>query len=218
VGYGEGGVLTEAVRQRPYSVVLLDEVEKADPEVMNLFYQVFDKGMLSDGEGREVDFKNTVIFMTSNLATDLIMQSALGETPMPVDDLVHAIRPELNRHFKPALVGRMTLVPFYPISADAMKMIARLKLGKLQKRLAETHKIACDIDDAVVDAIADRCTEVETGARNVDHILSGTLLPQISHALLHKMSEEGLPETMSIGIGEAGDFEFRFGTPDAPAV
>ncbi|MHC5081471.1 MAG: type VI secretion system ATPase TssH [Planctomycetota bacterium] len=211
VGYGEGGVLTEGVRQRPYSVVLLDEVEKADAEVMNLFYQVFDKGMLSDGEGREVDFKNTVIFMTSNLATDIITQAALSDTPPSVSDLIQMIRPTLNQYFKPALVGRMTLVPFYPISADAMKMISRLKLGKLQKRLMETHKIKCEIDDEVVDAIADRCTEVETGARNVDHILRGTLLPRISSELLHKMSEGGMPETLNIGLAEDGDFQFTFG-------
>ncbi len=211
VGYGEGGVLTEAVRQRPYSVVLLDEVEKADPEVMNLFYQVFDKGMLSDGEGREVDFKNTVIFMTSNLATDLIMQAAMGDERLPVEDLTKAIRPVLNQHFKPALVGRMSVVPFYPISSDAMKMITRLKLGKLQTRLMDTHRIRCDIDDGVVDAIAGRCTEVETGARNVDHILSGTLLPRISSVLLQEMSAGGLPESMTIGLDEGGEFAFAFG-------
>jgi type VI secretion system protein VasG len=210
VGYGEGGVLTEGVRQRPYSVVLLDEVEKADADVMNLFYQVFDKGSLSDGEGREVDFKNTVIFMTSNLATDIITQAALSDDPPSVPDLIQLIRPTLNQYFKPALVGRMTLVPFYPIGADAMKMISRLKLGKLQKRLKETHKIECNIDDEVVDAIAARCTEVETGARNVDHILRGTLLPRISSELLHKMSEGGMPEVLRIGLDDGGDFAFEF--------
>jgi len=209
VGYGEGGVLTEAVRQRPYSVVLLDEVEKADPDVMNLFYQVFDKGSLSDGEGREVDFKNTVIFMTSNLGTDVIMagfQAGLRD----IKEFVTAVRPVLNKHFKPALVARMTLVPFFPIGPEAMKMISRLKLGKLQSRLLETHGIVCKVDETVIDAIADRCTEVETGARNVDHILRGTLLPRISQEILKKMAEGELPKTLSIGIAAGGEFSFAF--------
>ncbi len=210
VGYGEGGILTEAVRQKPYSVVLLDECEKADPEVMNLFYQVFDKGTLADGEGRVVDFKDTVIFMTSNLATDLIMQSAADGTRPAVEDLVALIRPALSKHFKPALLARMTIVPFYPIGQDALKEITRLKLGGLEKRLRANHKMALQVDPKVVDAIAERCTEVETGARNVDHIISGTLLPRISTEILQKMSAGGLPDVLKIGLDGAGNFSFAF--------
>jgi type VI secretion system protein VasG len=210
VGYGEGGVLTEAVRQKPYSVVLLDECEKADPEVLNLFYQVFDKGMLSDGEGREVDFKDTVLFLTSNLATDLIMQSVADGTKPPIDDLVALIRPALSKHFKPALLARMTIVPFYPIGQDALKEITRLKLGQLEKRLKENHRMAMDIDPKVIDAIAERCTEVETGARNVDHIINGTLLPKISNEILQQMSTGSMPDKITVKLDDKGEFVFEF--------
>ncbi len=210
VGYGEGGVLTEAVRQRPYSVVLLDECEKADPEVLNLFYQVFDKGMLSDGEGRIIDFKNTVVLLTSNLATDTITE--LGQSPVPpdTDEIVSAIRPELSAHFKPALLGRMTIVPFLPINIDAMKMIVGLKLNKVGKRLDDSHRMKFTYDDAVVESIAERCTEVETGARNIDHIMSGTLLPEISREILGKMAEEDLPERLHVGLDAEGNFTYEF--------
>jgi type VI secretion system protein VasG len=211
VGYGEGGMLTEAVRQRPYSVVLLDEVEKADPEVMNLFYQVFDKGMLSDGEGRLVDFKNTVIFMTSNLASDVIMGMAQGPVRPDPEELTSAIRPVLNKHFKPALVARMTIVPFYPISVEAMKEIVRLKVNQIGQRLAASHRMGFDVDPAVIDQIAQRCTEVETGARNIDHILSGSLLPKISTEILTRMSGGGLPKRLGLGLDESGEFRLDFG-------
>jgi type VI secretion system protein VasG len=210
VGYGEGGVLTEAVRQKPYSVVLLDEVEKADPEVLNLFYQVFDKGMLSDGEGREVDFKDTVLFLTSNLATDLIMQAASEAVRPPMDDVVALIRPALSKHFKPALLARMTIVPFYPIGPDALKEITRLKLGQLEKRLKQNHRMAMEIDPKVIDAIAERCTEVETGARNVDHIISGTLLPKISSEILQQMATGSMPDRVKVVLDDKGDFAFQF--------
>jgi type VI secretion system protein VasG len=206
VGYGEGGVLTEAVRQRPYSVVLLDEVEKADPEVMNLFYQVFDKGMLADGEGRVIDFKDTVIFLTSNLASDVIIDKCSNGGRPSVEDLVAAIRPHLSRHFKPALLARMTVVPFYPIDENAMKEIVSLKLGQLGSRLRESHRMALETDPKVIDAIAGRCTEVETGARNVDHILSGTLLPMVSTEILRRMSAGPLPDKLKVGLDAAGGF------------
>jgi type VI secretion system protein VasG len=212
VGYGEGGVLTEAVRQKPYSVVLLDEVEKADPEVLNLFYQVFDKGMLSDGEGREVDFKDTVIFLTSNLATEQIMQAGSDGVKPAVDDLVTLIRPALSKHFKPALLARMTIIPFFPIGPDALKEIARLKLGQVEKRLRDTHRMAMQVDPKVIDAIAERCTEVETGARNVDHIISGSLLPRISTEILQQMTIGPLPEVVKVGLDDKGEFVFAFGS------
>jgi len=188
VGFGEGGVLTEAVRQRPYSVVLLDEVEKADKEVLNLFYQVFDKGMLSDGEGRLIDFKNTVIVLTSNLATDLITNAGMGASPTPMEDLVSLVKPTLSAHFKPALLARMTVVPYYPIGADALLQIVRMKLGAVCKRAKESHGIDLAVDPKVHEAIADRCREVESGARNVDHILRGTVLPILSQEILKRIA------------------------------
>jgi type VI secretion system protein VasG len=189
VGYGEGGVLTEAVRRKPYSVVLLDEVEKAHPDVMELFYQVFDKGMLEDGEGREIDFKNTVILLTSNTATDTMMKMCADpETAPEPEGLVEAIRPELIKVFKPALLGRMVVVPYYPISDKVMKEIIKLQLTRIGARLAENHGSKFTYDDAVITEIANRCKEVESGARNVDHILTRTLLPDMSSEFLAKMA------------------------------
>jgi type VI secretion system protein VasG len=210
LGYGEGGILTEAVRQRPYSGVLLDEVEKADPEVMNLFYQVFDKGTLADGEGRVIDFKNTILILTSNLASDIITQMCASGERQERDVLTDAIRPVLRNHFKPALLARMEIVPFYPIAGEAMKEIVGLKLNRLAERLQQSHKMGFEHDSAVVDQIAQRCTEVETGARNVDHIINRNLLPQISTQLLKQMSEEWQPDTLSVGISQAGDFAITF--------
>lgn len=211
VGFGEGGVLTEAVRQRPYSVVLLDECEKADPEVMNLFYQVFDKGMLSDGEGRMIDFKNTVVFMTSNLATNEITEMGMLETPPTREEVTSAIRPVLNRHFKPALVGRMTIVPFFPLKPDAIARIVRLKLGRVANRLKESHKMSLAWDDTIVDKITERCTEVETGARNIDHIIQGSLLPLMSTQILQRMADEPLPDVLTIVWNDNAGFALEFG-------
>jgi type VI secretion system protein VasG len=213
VGYGEGGVLTEAVRQRPYSVVLLDEVEKAHLDVMNIFYQVFDKGTLSDGEGRDINFANTCILLTSNLATDLITQYCSVVDEPNMDELLEAIRPTLSAHFKPALLARMTVIPYFNISAEALQTIARLKLGKLQQRVRDQHKTELVIDDAVVDAIARRCTEVETGARNVDHIITGSLMPKLANELLGRMSTGDLPERIVVGLDDDEGFTFDFGTP-----
>lgn len=211
VGYGEGGLLTEAVRQRPYSVVLLDECEKADVEVMELFYQVFDKGKLSDGEGREVDFKDTVIFLTSNLATDILTEAGMADTPPDPEVLASMIRPVLSAHFKPALLARMTIVPFYPLKPDVLQMITRLKLRKIEKRLRESHDIEATFADSVVEAIAARCTEVETGARNVDHIIRGNLLPRMSRQLLESMGSDEMPSKLEVVVGADGEFEMQFG-------
>ncbi|MBV8673881.1 MAG: type VI secretion system ATPase TssH, partial [Acidobacteriaceae bacterium] len=191
VGYGEGGVLTEAVRRRPYSVVLLDEVEKAHPDVLELFYQVFDKGNLEDGEGRSIDFKNTILILTSNAGTDTLMKLTADKETMPdADGLALAIKPELNKIFKPAFLGRMIIVPYFPVRDEALKQIIRLKIGKIQRRLQETHKIGFTYDDSVLEEVAKRCTEVESGARNVDNILSNTMLPEISRQVLARMAEE----------------------------
>ena len=211
VGYGEGGVLTEAVRQRPYSAVLLDEVEKADLEVMNLFYQVFDKGTLSDGEGRIIDFKNTVMFLTSNLATDEITKLCTLESgPPTMEELVETIRPILSKHFKPALLARMEIIPYFPISKDAMADIVRAKLNQLVKRLAENRKITFSYQDEVVEQIAQRCTEVETGARNIDHIVNRTLLPLIADEILAQMTADNPPDCLEVSIGEDGGFVVAF--------
>jgi type VI secretion system protein VasG len=211
VGYGEGGVLTEAVRQRPYSVVLLDEVEKASLDVLNLFYQVFDKGTLSDGEGREIDFKDTAMFLTSNLATDLIMQACDDPELPKAEDLVAAIRPILSKHFKPALLARMTIVPFFPLKQEALQGIARLKLSKVSARMRSTHKMELVFTDAVVAAIAERCTEPETGARNVDHVITGNLLPRISTEVLARLGAGDLPPKLEVGYDPAAGFTFAFG-------
>jgi type VI secretion system protein VasG len=210
VGYGEGGVLTEAVRRKPYSVVLLDEVEKAHPDVMELFYQVFDKGMLEDGEGREIDFKNTVILLTSNVATDTIMKlSADPETRPEPEGLVEAIRPELIKAFKPALLGRMVVVPYYPISDDVMREIIKLQLGRIGKRLEENHGAEFSYDDAVVQEVANRCKEVESGARNVDHILTRTLLPQMSGEFLSRMATGQGVARVHVGVEDGGQFKYE---------
>ena len=214
VGYGEGGMLTEAVRQRPYTVVLLDECEKADPDVLNLFYQVFDKGMLSDGEGRAVDFKNTLIIMTSNLATDKITNMTLaareeGADP-PMQEIMDAIKPTLVAHFKPALLARMTFVPYLPISPSALGEITRLKMNQLLDRLQKNQRVEGSYSDELVDLIAKRCTEVDTGARNIDHILRATLLPMLSNRLLEQMSEGPLPKKLHIGIDAENNFTATF--------
>jgi type VI secretion system protein VasG len=188
VGYGEGGVLTEAIRRKPYCVVLLDEMEKAHTDVMELFYQVFDKGFMEDAEGREVDFKNTVIIMTSNAASDLLMKlCADPETRPEPDALAEALGPELRKIFKPALLGRLIVVPYYPIDDASLRSIIELKLGHIGRRLEENHGIPFGYSNELVAAIAKRCTEVETGARNVDHILAGTLLPEVSAEILARM-------------------------------
>lgn len=218
VGYGEGGILTEAVRQRPYSVVLLDEVEKADPEVLNLFYQVFDKGTLSDGEGRIIDFKNVVIILTSNLATDLITEMGTRDLLPSVGELTEAIRPTLSRHFKPALLARMQIVPFYPLKADALSGIVRLKLDKVGKRLMASQKMRFGYTDAVVDQITARCTEVETGARNIDHIINRTLLPDIATEILSRMSGDDQPTGITVGVDDAGNFTYSLASAGQPPM
>jgi type VI secretion system protein VasG len=211
VGYGEGGVLTEAVRQRPYSVVLIDEVEKGHPEVMNLFYQVFDKGMLADGEGREIDFKNTVIFLTSNLGTDVITEMCSTDEVPPLEVVGSAVRPILSHHFKPALLARMNVIPYKILPAAVLKDIVVLKLDKLVRRLSSTHKIAMTYSQAVVEQIAARCTEVETGARNIDYIMSGTILPRMSQEILASMSAGEMPSSVRLDLDDAGGFMIAFG-------
>jgi type VI secretion system protein VasG len=215
VGYGEGGVLTEAVRRRPYSVVLLDEVEKAHPDVLELFFQVFDKGVMEDGEGRQIDFKNTIILLTTNAGTETIMTlTADPETAPSPDGLVKALKPELDKVFKPAFLGRMVLIPYYPVRDENLKQIVRLKLRKIERRLRETHKVALVYDDALVSAVAARCTEVESGARNVDNILTNTMLPTVSRLLLEALASGVRPGAIRVGVDDAGELTYEV-TPAA---
>jgi type VI secretion system protein VasG len=209
VGYGEGGVLTEAVRRRPYSVVLLDEVEKAHPDVLELFYQVFDKGLMEDGEGRQIDFKNNIIILTTNACTDQMMKlCADPETAPSPQALVQALKPEMNKIFKPAFLGRMVVVPYYPVRDEALKKIIVLKLAKIQRRIQDNHKISFTYDDKFIDTVASRCTEVESGARNVDNILTNSLLPDISRQILGRMAEGEKLISIHVGIGEDGAFVY----------
>jgi len=209
VGYGEGGVLTEAVRRRPYSVVLLDEIEKAHPDVLELFFQVFDKGRMEDGEGREIDFKNNIIILTTNAGTETIMKLTADPETMPgPEGLVKALKPELDKTFKPAFLGRTVIIPYFPVRDEALERIIHLKLGKVQRRLRATHDVALEVDDAVIDAIAARCTEVESGARNIDNILTNTLLPAISRLLLRSLVDGEKPGEIRVSVGEDGDFTY----------
>jgi len=209
VGYGEGGVLTEAVRRRPYSVVLLDEIEKAHPDVLELFFQVFDKGRMEDGEGREIDFKNTLIILTTNAGTDTIMKLCADPETMPDHEgLVKALKPELDRVFKPAFLGRTVIIPYFPIRDENLRRIIRLKLSKVQQRLKDTHRIELTADDAVIEEIAQRCTEVESGARNIDNIMTNTLLPAVSRLLLESLVAGEKPARIRVGVGEGGEFTY----------
>lgn len=210
VGYGEGGLLTEAIRQRPYSVVLLDEVEKADLEVMNLFYQVFDKGTLSDGEGRVIDFRNTIVFLTSNLASATTMKMFENGGRPTADELTEAIRPELQNHFKPALLARMTVVPFFPLIGEPLNSIVKIKLNKIGKRLLSSQSLIFNYSDDVVDHIAARCTDIESGARNIDHIVNKTLLPKISTEILNDIGNETKYTQLNLSVGDTGEFEIKF--------
>ncbi len=219
VGYGEGGVLTEAVRRRPYSVVLLDEVEKAHNDVLELFYQVFDKGNLEDGEGRSIDFKNCIIILTSNAGTDTLMKLTADPETMPNSEgLALALKPELNKIFKPAFLGRMVIIPYFPVRDEALKKIILLKIGKIQRRLQESHRITMTCDDAVIEEVAKRCTEVESGARNVDNILSNTMLPEISRQILSRMAEETPTEQVRVGVSPDGGFTYDWESPPAGAA
>ncbi len=209
VGYGEGGVLTEAVRRKPYSVVLLDEVEKAAETVQEIFYQVFDKGMLQDDKGNEVNFKNTIILLTSNVGTDTIMKACADPTKRPDPAaLAELMRPDLLKSFKPALLGRMNIVPYYPLHDEVMRSIIRLQLGKIADRVKSNYRAAFSYDDAVIESIVGRCREVESGARNVDHILTGSLLPEMSREFLAKLAEGQTVSKAHIGLGDDGAFAY----------
>jgi type VI secretion system protein VasG len=212
VGYGEGGVLTEAVRRRPYSVILLDEMEKAHSGVQDIFFQVFDKGNMKDGEGRDIDFKNTVIIMTSNAGTDLITRLfADPETAPDAAGLADALMPELMKVFKPAFLGRVTLVPYFPLAPDIIKQIVELQLNRVRRRVQEAYGAKFAWDKSLVQTIAERCTETSSGARNVEKILSRTLLPELSAEVLSRLAEGATITGVTVGVDTAGSFQYHIG-------
>ena len=210
VGYGEGGILTEAVRRKPYSVVLLDEIEKAHSDVHEIFFQIFDKGWMEDAEGRYIDFKNTLILLTSNVGTELIMNMCKDPELMPEPEgITKALHEPLLKVFPAALLGRLVVIPYYPLSDEVMQLIIKLQLGRIQKRIAENHKIPFGYDDEVINVIASRCGEVESGARVVDAILTNTVLPKISQEFLTRMMQGEKIERVQVSI-EDGEFKYGF--------
>ncbi|MFP4681019.1 MAG: type VI secretion system ATPase TssH [Chitinispirillaceae bacterium] len=215
VGYGEGGVLTEAVRQKPYSIVILDEVEKAHRDVLNMFYQVFDKGSMRDGEGRDINFRNTVIMMTSNLGSETIIQASEQGIGDP-QSLTSLISPELTEHFQPALLARCKVVPFLSLSRDVLQSVVKLKLDKVAKRLAGSHGISFNYSDAIVAAVTEHCSSPQTGARNIDTVINTALLPAISAQLLSVVGieQEGKFKSVNVDIEDEGTFSISFDCED----
>jgi type VI secretion system protein VasG len=210
VGYGEGGILTEAVRRRPYSVVLLDEIEKAHPDVHEIFFQVFDKGWMEDAEGRFIDFKNTVIILTSNAGSDLIMSMTRDPELMPEPEAVSkALRAPLLKVFPAALLGRLVVIPYFPLSDEMLSNIVRLQFSRVQKRITENHRVRFDYDDAAVKQIIARCTEVESGGRMIDAILTNTVLPTISQEILRRTLEAKSLSRIAITAAD-GDFRYEY--------
>ena len=225
VGYGEGGVLTEAIRRRPYSVLLLDEVEKAHPDVLDLFYQVFDKGVMEDSEGRLIDFKNTLILLTSNVGSSAIMQACINTDPSVTDfslpdsdSLKQVINPHLYKAFKPAFLGRLTVIPYYPLTDDALAEIIRLKLDKITGRIHDNYDVPCVIDDEVIELILSRCHEVDSGARNADAIISHTLLPQMAGQLLAHDDSQSVLKKITVFVDADDNFAYRLDTDAVVAL
>jgi type VI secretion system protein VasG len=212
VGYGEGGALTEPVRRRPYSVVLLDEIEKANSAVVDLFMQVFDRGMLQDADRRQIDFCNTLIFMTSNLASEVLFENYNAGMTSP-DDLLEEMRPYLNQHFRPEFLGRIKPIVFLPLAAEVMHLIVELKLGKVAKRLEDNQKLKVEFTKPVLDEIVNSCTRAETGARNIDAIIDRTIIPEVSAKLLGFMAEGKSPTGLKVGIDKQGKYNYKFELP-----
>ncbi|HEY6981172.1 AAA family ATPase, partial [Reyranella sp.] len=214
VGYGEGGILTEAVRRKPYSVILLDEMEKAHPGVQDVFFSVFDKGTIKDGEGRDIDFKNTVIIMTSNAGTDLITKLfADPETAPDAAGLAEALRPELAKFFKPAFLGRVTLVPYFPLPDAIIRQIVVMQLERIRARVLESYRATFDWAPELVEAVAARCTESSSGARNVENILTRTLLPDLSAEVLARLAEGQSIRSVHAAVKPDGLFFFAINRP-----
>jgi type VI secretion system protein VasG len=210
VGYGEGGVLTEAVRRRPYSVVLLDEVEKAHPDVLELFFQVFDKGQMEDGEGRQIDFKNTLILLTTNVGTDLITGMCKDPELMPdPEGIAKALREPLLKVFPAALLGRLNVIPYLPLSDEMLASIVKLQLTRIKKRIDANHKVAFDYDDEAIKLIIARCTEVESGGRMIDAILTNTVLPTMSQEILTRTLDARTLSRVALSARD-GDFVYDY--------
>jgi type VI secretion system protein VasG len=210
VGYGEGGVLTEAVRRKPYSVVLLDEVEKAHPDVHEIFFQVFDKGVMEDGEGRSIDFKNTLILLTTNAGTEMIMDLCADPDLMPdPEGMAKALREPLLKIFPPALLGRLVTIPYYPLSPSMIAEITKLQLNRIKKRVTAAHSVPFEYTDAVVDTIVSRCQELESGGRMIDAIVTNTMLPDISAEFLRRMMTGGVVTKVAIDAKD-GEFLYSF--------
>jgi type VI secretion system protein VasG len=210
VGYGQGGILTEAVRRRPHSVVLLDEVEKAHPDVHEIFFQVFDKGAMEDGEGRLIDFKNTLIILTSNVGTGLIAGLVKDPELIPnVEQIATALRGPLLQVFPAALLGRMVVIPYYPLSDAVLGRIIRLQLDRVVARMSRNHSVRLSYGETVVELIAARCTEPESGGRMIDSILTNTLLPQISHELLNRFRNGAQTTAITVSIRD-DNFDCQF--------
>jgi len=209
VGYGEGGALSEPVRRRPYCVVLLDEIEKANPSVTDLFMQVFDRGMLQDADRRNIDFSNTIIFMTTNLASEVLFQKYYEGMVSP-DELLEVLRPYLNQHFRPEFLGRLKPIVFLPLNTEAMKPIVEMKLNKVKKRLMQNRKLDVTFDKKIVEDIVSSCTSAETGARNIDAIIDRKLAPEISSQMLSFMAEGKDPEKLHVAKAKDGSFKYKF--------
>jgi type VI secretion system protein VasG len=211
VGYGKGGVLTEAVRRKPYSVILLDEVEKAHPDVHEIFFQVFDKGMMDDSEGRRIDFKNCLILLTSNVGSEVIMRMTDGGgTRADSGELDRALRPPLLKVFPAAFLGRVVTIPYYPLSDAMIEAIARARLGRIARQLMAGHEAELVIGDGVMELVRARCTEVESGGRMIDAILTNTLLPELSRGVLNRAIEGARLTRVTVGADAEGftyDFE-----------
>ncbi|RYY16530.1 MAG: AAA family ATPase, partial [Alphaproteobacteria bacterium] len=211
VGYGEGGVLTEAVRRKPFGVVLLDEMEKAHPGVQDVFYQLFDKGRIKDGQGRDIDFRNTMIVMTSNAGSDAIERLCADPDTMPdAEGLVRALRPELLKRFKPAFLGRVTVVPYFPLSPGTLLEIVGLSLDRLGNRLADSYAATLTWDEAVVDLIAARCNEAQSGARNVEAVIAGTIAPELAGMLLQRRLDALPTSSVRISVDKVGNLTYLF--------
>jgi type VI secretion system protein VasG len=208
VGYGEGGVLTEAVRRRPYSVVLLDEVEKAHPDVHEIFFQVFDKGWMEDGEGRQIDFRNTLILLTSNVGTETIVDLCADPELAPgADEIAKALRAPLLKVFPPALLGRIVTIPYYPLSDQMLAQIIRLQLDRIVRRFGENHEAVLSYSEEVVGLVASRCTEVESGGRMIDAILTNSVLPRLSEIVLGRLIDGKPLSRIEVGVQDK-DFAY----------
>jgi type VI secretion system protein VasG len=210
VGYGQGGRLTEAVRRQPYSLVLLDEIEKAHPDVHEIFFQIFDKGLVEDSEGRRIEFRNTLILLTSNIGSDLITGRCTDQETMPdPEELTEMLYPRLLKVFPAALLGRLAVIPYYPLTEDALTRIIRLQLDRVRQRIEERHKVQVRLDEQVLDLVRQRCTAVDSGGRMVDAILSNTVLPEVSRGILERLKDGRSFHQVRIGAAGRG-FAYSF--------